>query len=316
MKNTGLEYEVIVQSIFQEIHNQEAVKNISVQRDVSLFGKSSVSHQIDVFWEFEHAGIRYQTVVQAKDWTSSVKKEQVLTFKAVLDDLPKQPRGIIVTSKGFQSGAKTFADSHGIELFQLKEEGEEVRLTFDQIFKLGFGSFANMRVNLDNQCLDVTHYEIKLSNLKIRLSEKWKKQKVKSLGSSVVENALQLTPNIDSQVFNSNFESTETFRDVLLNTLESSRESTMSGLENSKVVERPLVHTFSKPRYFKSSSKHVPFVRVQKINVDMTAKVGESYRIPFIKSGITSFILKNIISGTERKIGVPTSKINQQPIRD
>jgi len=32
MKNTGFEYEVLVQAIFQEIHNQESAKNITVER--------------------------------------------------------------------------------------------------------------------------------------------------------------------------------------------------------------------------------------------------------------------------------------------
>ncbi|MDQ3713282.1 MAG: hypothetical protein M3388_13830 [Acidobacteriota bacterium] len=59
MKNTGFEYEILVQSIFQEIHNQESARNITVQRDVKLTGKSGITHQIDVFWEFEIGGIVY-----------------------------------------------------------------------------------------------------------------------------------------------------------------------------------------------------------------------------------------------------------------
>ncbi len=93
--NTGIPYELITQQIFQEILAQDSVVTIEVMHNITLQGKT-LSHQIDVFWEFEMGGIRYTTVVQAKDWSTAIDQGELLKFRAVLDDLPGQPRGIVM----------------------------------------------------------------------------------------------------------------------------------------------------------------------------------------------------------------------------
>lgn len=123
-KNTGVSYESLTQGFFQAILDQDSVKNVRVERNVKLGGRSTV-HQVDVFWSFEVAGVAYHTVVQCKDWNSRVKQEQVLAFSAVLDDIPGQPRGILVSKDGFQSGAESVAKAHGIALYRLREADED-----------------------------------------------------------------------------------------------------------------------------------------------------------------------------------------------
>jgi len=118
--NPGKSYEVLTQKIFQELNNQQYVKNIEVKRDIILVGKTA-KHQIDIFWEFEHSGISYFTIVQAKNWAKNVELAQLLTFKGVLDDLPNQPRGIFVTKTGYQKGAFDYAKNNGIVIFVLRE---------------------------------------------------------------------------------------------------------------------------------------------------------------------------------------------------
>lgn len=119
-KNTGTPFEKLTQQVFQAIHAVDGFTNIDVQQDVELQGKSA-THQIDVYWEFEHGGIRYRTIVQCKDWQNPVKQEQVFAFKTVLEDLPGQPRGIMVSRSGFQQGAREFAATHGIMLYELRK---------------------------------------------------------------------------------------------------------------------------------------------------------------------------------------------------
>ena len=118
--NTGIPYEIVVQSIFQEILDKEVPGTITVEHNVTLQG-CTTSHQIDVLWRFSVAGITYLSIVQAKDWASRITKEKVLAFRAVLDDLPDQPRGVIVTQTGFQSGAKKLAEIRGIKLYHLRQ---------------------------------------------------------------------------------------------------------------------------------------------------------------------------------------------------
>lgn len=124
-KNTGKAFEQLVQEIYQSFLNYDSDKNgyrsIKVQHNVILKGITGVEHQIDVYWEFELAGRTYSTLVEVKDWATPVKLEQLRNFKAVMDDLPGHPNGIFVSRCGFQSGAKKYAQAHGISLIQLSE---------------------------------------------------------------------------------------------------------------------------------------------------------------------------------------------------
>ena len=118
---TSREYELLVQAIFQQLHDQDAVVNVVVEHDVVKPG-AKTNHQIDVYWEFARAGISYRAVVQVKNWTNRVDQGEVLKFSSVLQDLPGQPRGIMVAANGYQKGARELATACGIALYELSEE--------------------------------------------------------------------------------------------------------------------------------------------------------------------------------------------------
>ncbi len=111
----GIAYEQLTQQIFQAIVGQDLVPNIEVKQNVRLKGIRT-SHRIDIFWEFQRGNIGYKTVVEVKDWNEAVDQGEVMKFKARLDDLPDQPRGVMVSRSGFQAGARRFASSSGIVL--------------------------------------------------------------------------------------------------------------------------------------------------------------------------------------------------------
>lgn len=122
-KNNGKSYELLTQKLFQDFLNYESpdYQKITVQHDVQIVGKTGVEHQIDVYWEFEYAGVRYRTILEVKDWNSKVKKEQIMGFKSKLDDITGASAGIFVSKGGFQKGAIEYAKVHGIKLFLINE---------------------------------------------------------------------------------------------------------------------------------------------------------------------------------------------------
>lgn len=129
MASKGSEYERLVQRVVQsllKLHG-EHFRNVEVQQNVKLpaitrkANGAPLLRQIDVYWEFELAGIKYTTIVQAKNLKRKVSFGAIDTFKNVLLDLPGQPRGIIVTSLGCQTSALEYANQHGIEIFLLTE---------------------------------------------------------------------------------------------------------------------------------------------------------------------------------------------------
>lgn len=123
-KNTGIPYEKLVQHIYRQIVNCNGIDTIDVQHNVMLKGKTT-SHQIDVYWEFVLGGILYRTVIQAKDWAAKVPQGAMLTFKAVLDDLPNGTKGIFIAKTGYQSGAIDVAKANGISIHTFRPAAEE-----------------------------------------------------------------------------------------------------------------------------------------------------------------------------------------------
>lgn len=124
-KSTGKSFEILTQEIYQAFLDfdisEYGYKKTQVQHNVKIKGKSGAKHQIDVFWEFKLAGIDYCTLVEAKDWKSPVKKEQVLSLKSKMDDIPNS-NGVVVSQTGFQKGAKIYAEHQGIRLISITED--------------------------------------------------------------------------------------------------------------------------------------------------------------------------------------------------
>lgn len=113
---------MLVKEIFEQIlkYNLPNLKTLKIEHDVDIKGNLG-THQIDVYWEFEFNGIKYKTIVQAKDWNSNVPQEKILAFNQILQDIPGQPRGIFITKTGYQKGAKEIAEKLNIVLYELRK---------------------------------------------------------------------------------------------------------------------------------------------------------------------------------------------------
>lgn len=119
MKNSATEYELFTQRVYQKLVNNDVLKPTKVLHNVKLKGKSDCEYQIDVYWEYEIAGSLHRVAIECKNYNSTVEIGDVRDFKGVLDDL-NNVNGIMVSSKGFQSGAKKYAEEYGISLKELR----------------------------------------------------------------------------------------------------------------------------------------------------------------------------------------------------
>jgi hypothetical protein len=121
---TPRDYELLVKSVYESALRQENVENIEVRHDEKIVGKSGVAHQIDVLWRFQRAGIEHLVVVECKKYSSNVELGDVRNFKSVVDDI-SGAQGVMVTTVGFQSGARDFAKHNGIGLKLLRKPTDE-----------------------------------------------------------------------------------------------------------------------------------------------------------------------------------------------
>lgn len=117
--NTNTDFEKFTQHVYQKLVNNDVLKPTKVQHNVKLQGKSGCKHQIDVYWEYEIAGVTHRVAIECKNYNSTIGIGKVRDFKAVLDDIDNI-NGIMVSSKGYQSGAKEFAEHYGILLKELR----------------------------------------------------------------------------------------------------------------------------------------------------------------------------------------------------
>lgn len=122
--NPNIEYERFTQEIYQGLINADDIKTIDVQHNVKLTGKSGQEHQIDVYWEYEYAGVRHKVAIECKNYNSTVSVGEVRDFYGVLSDLTNVA-GIMVTKVGYQEGAKKYAAHYGINLKELRPPNEE-----------------------------------------------------------------------------------------------------------------------------------------------------------------------------------------------
>ncbi len=122
--NYNIEYEKFAQEIYQGLINAQGIETIVVQHNVKLLGKSGQEHQIDVYWEYEIAGIKHKVAIECKNYNNAVPIGKVRDFYGVLSDL-NNVAGIMVTKVGYQEGAKKYADTYGISLKELRTPNDQ-----------------------------------------------------------------------------------------------------------------------------------------------------------------------------------------------
>ncbi|ALG52144.1 hypothetical protein FORC6_1818 [Vibrio parahaemolyticus] len=116
---TSEDYEKLAQRMYEDILALEGVDNIDVKHNVKIKGKSGVEHQIDVYWEYKYAGISHKVLIECKYYSHNVSLLHVRNLHGLLTDIPNSS-GILVTTKGFQSGAEQYAQFYDISLKRIR----------------------------------------------------------------------------------------------------------------------------------------------------------------------------------------------------
>ncbi|EJL6325643.1 hypothetical protein CGT77_18075 [Vibrio cholerae] len=121
--NINVEYEKLAQEIYQAINDQHELQNVEVKHNVKIQGKSGCEHQIDVFWEFFLMGELHRVAIECKNYNNDVSIGKIRDFFSVLHDIGNI-KGIFVTKKSYQKGAKQFAEYYGISLKEMRYPNE------------------------------------------------------------------------------------------------------------------------------------------------------------------------------------------------
>lgn len=273
-KNTGKPYERFTQEVFRAILAHEGVNNVDVQNDVELQGKTA-THQIDVYWEFDQGGIRYRTVVQCKDWDSRVKQEQLFAFKTVLDDLPGQPRGVVVSRKGFQQGAREFAAAHGILIYELREPQDS---DWDGYVR---------EVHIEMQLLVPVLHAFQLIP-----DAEWARSEKQRLGLADTPIPIEFRCPLGELVFRREDGSVLTNAGDVV-------EKLAPGIAGQRIRT---THRFEESAFLEVEHETFHRIRILGLEVDVEQTVGFSQMIHVNANELVSFILKNVVDGSFRSL--------------
>lgn len=114
---SGLEEHV--QAVYQTLIDLDGEKAV-VGRNVHVRGRDGSEYQIDVYYEFELAGVRHRVAIECKNTKRAVERNDVIAFKGKVEDCFGL-QGIIVAANGFQEGATKYANDNGIIAIKLNE---------------------------------------------------------------------------------------------------------------------------------------------------------------------------------------------------
>ena len=124
MNNPNIEYELFTRHIYEVLINNTSPHPINVKQNVKIKGRSGNDNQIDVYFDLENNNTIQPVVIECKNYNSLVPVSRVRDFYGVLNDIGGNIKGIMVSKKGFQKGAKQFAKTYGISLVELREVPE------------------------------------------------------------------------------------------------------------------------------------------------------------------------------------------------
>lgn len=122
----GKAYEEFVGRLHEALLNAEGItaqKNIQVERNKKLIDNCGVAREFDLYWEYELAGVVYKTVIECKDYKSTVSVEKIDALVGKIRDLPDL-RALFATKRGYQSGAIQKARQNRIDLLIVREQND------------------------------------------------------------------------------------------------------------------------------------------------------------------------------------------------
>lgn len=109
------------EQLIEQLHQSGEVE---VERDVILTGRSGTPRQIDVLIKHQQGLYKHFVVAECKHWKKKVSRLHVDALATTVREVGAS-RGVIFSTKGFQSGAVTQAAHEGIELFKVREPTDE-----------------------------------------------------------------------------------------------------------------------------------------------------------------------------------------------
>jgi len=105
------------EKLIAELHE---TGEVTVEHNATLIGKSGAPRQIDVLIRHKQGLYDHLVIAECKYWNSPVERLHIDALATAIQDVGAS-RGVLFSTKGFQSGAITQAKQNNIDLFTVRD---------------------------------------------------------------------------------------------------------------------------------------------------------------------------------------------------
>lgn len=127
-KAKGDNFEAFVETVYQAILEAESregkIGAVCLERKKKLQSIDGTEAEIDIYWEYEYAGITHAVAIECKDYNRNVDLPRIRDFSGKIQ-LLSGIKGLMISRKGFSEQAVQAASAKKIDLIVLREHTDE-----------------------------------------------------------------------------------------------------------------------------------------------------------------------------------------------
>ena len=255
---------------------------VRVDHNVIVPGRSGAPRQIDVLIRHKQGLYEHLVVAECKFWNSAVERAHVDALATTVREVGAS-RGVIFSTKGFQSGAITQAQHDSIDLFVVRNLTDEewglpgrVIDFFLQVIQLSVGSVTTEGVSAIGGIA---------TNEPLRLNLEFGMDGPVSSTPTLKHDGVTLGPSLEQYIFDGVHESVRSLKTFTLN----------GGEECTRYLMRPVNLLPTSPFLLPMQSK---IVIIPKISLNVGVKIVQS-RITVNRAEryLFAFAVENCING-------------------
>jgi hypothetical protein len=121
----GQNYELFVETVYKALLEAELrngkINRTAIERRKKIVSKNGTEAEIDLYWEYEIAGIKHCVAIECKNYNKNVDIPKVRDFADKISGIGGL-KGLMVTKNGFSDQAIQRAKTSDIDLIVIREQ--------------------------------------------------------------------------------------------------------------------------------------------------------------------------------------------------
>lgn len=273
--DTANTFEVFKPMLIEQMKNSDRVQTSEVKQGIELVGETK-NHKVDLYWEFQKAGRKYQAIIDTNNLTNWIYGETLDQSIRDLSDLPSKPKKIFLSGLSQNSLIGRFAEDNNIILMELSKLKERPLSTCHKIYNFN---------------IDIYQPHIRIDRL--NQDEMWNRRESQRLGISLREASKIKIGLSDETIFYDEYGKEIITAFLLSNSL------VPKGYD--EMPEEKIIHTFKNPTFIKTSDPRIEKIKINSIEF-IISKTHENIRFSIDFIDLVEYIIEKIVGSVNTLI--------------